>query len=118
MSGSWKQTPIFGVAAARWYQPARPERNPDYLRFIRRLRCIVCSSPKHIEAAHFGPRGLGQKASDRQALPLCRRHHQTGNDSYHKLGPAKFALVHQLDAAQLILLLNTFFDENLKRGRL
>jgi hypothetical protein len=28
---------------------------------------------------------------------LCARHHRTGDDSYHKLGPQRFAEVHQVD---------------------
>jgi hypothetical protein len=30
--------------------------------------------------------GIIQKSSD-SAIPLCARHHRTGDDSYHKLGP-------------------------------
>ena len=49
------------------------------------------------EAAHTGPHGLGQKSSDLSAIPLCARHHRTGPDSYHKLGPRKFAEAHRLN---------------------
>ena len=71
-----------------------------------------------MEAAHFGPRGLGQKADDRRTLPLCPKHHRTGNDSYHKMGPAKFAQHHCLDVNALISILNKFFDERLCGGLL
>ena len=69
-----------------------------------------------IEAAHFGPRGLGQKADDRQTLPLCHKHHRTGTDSYHNLGPVRFAERHQLNVSGLLTLLNTFFDETFQGG--
>jgi hypothetical protein len=115
--GKGQAKTISGIAVDRWYKPSRPERNPDYLRFIRRLPCAVCCSMRNIEAAHFGPRGLGQKADDRQTLPLCHKHHRTGNDSYHKLGPVKFGECHQLEAKKLIRILNTFFDEKLQGGQ-
>jgi len=38
------------------------------------------------EAAHVGLRGLRQKCSDRETLPLCAEHHRTGPDSHHVLG--------------------------------
>ena len=72
-----------GIAVNRPYRPSRPRRDPNYLRFIRRLPCVACARPTTIDAAHFGPHGLGQKSDDRQTLPLCRKHHRTGSDSYH-----------------------------------
>jgi hypothetical protein len=80
----------------------KPVRNPAYLRWIRSLPCIVCRSRWQIEAAHTGPHGLGQKSSDLSAIPLCARHHRTGNDSYHDLGPSKFAQVHQLNIREIV----------------
>jgi len=75
----------------------KPIRNPGYLRWIRNLPCSVCRTRRAVEAAHTGPHGLSQKSSDLCAIPLCERHHRTGNDSYHKLGPRRFAEVHQLN---------------------
>jgi len=80
----------------------KPARNPQYLRWVRSLPCAVCGTSRYIEAAHTGPRGLSQKSSDTSAIPLCARHHRTGNDSYHKLGPRKFSEVHQLDIPALV----------------
>jgi len=54
------------------------------------------------EAAHTGPHGLGQKSSDLSAIPLCARHHRTGPDSYHKLGPRKFAEAHRLNVSAIV----------------
>jgi len=80
----------------------KPIRNPGYLRWIRTLPCSVCRTTRAVEAAHTGPHGLSQKSSDLCAIPLCVRHHRTGNDSYHKLGPRKFAEVHQLNIPAIV----------------
>jgi hypothetical protein len=77
-------------------------RNPPYLRWIRSLPCLVCRTTCAVEAAHTEPHGLSQKSSDLSAIPLCARHHRTGDDSYHKLGPRKFAAVHQLNLRAIV----------------
>ena len=84
----------------------KPIRNPEYLRWIRTLPCAVCRAIRGVEAAHTGPHGLGQKSSDLSAIPLCARHHRTGLDSYHKLGPRKFAEVHQLNIPAIVVRLS------------
>jgi hypothetical protein len=83
----------------------KPARNPRYLAFIRTLPCAVCGTRRNIEAAHTGPRGLGQKAPDTSAIPLCVKHHRTGSDSYHKLG-RRFAQYHRLDIQAIVRKLN------------
>ena len=80
----------------------KPVRHPGYLQWIRTLPCSVCRTTRAVEAAHTGPHGLSQKSSDLCAIPLCVRHHRTGNDSYHKLGPRKFAEVHQLSIPAIV----------------
>ena len=80
----------------------KPARNPRYLAWIRTQPCVVCGSRRGIEASHTGPRGIGQKSSDLSAIPLCHRHHRTGNDSYHKLGQRRFAEVHNLDIPEIV----------------
>ena len=80
----------------------KPVRNPAYLRWIRSLPCSVCRTRWQIEAAHTGPHGMGQKSSDLSAIPLCARHHRTGNDAYHHLGPSKFAEVHRLNIREFV----------------
>ena len=67
-----------------------PERSPEYLAWIRTLPCAVCAKGSaaaiFVEAAHtnaMGGRGLGQKASDFSAIPLCCGHHRENPDSYH-----------------------------------
>ena len=80
----------------------KPVRNPLYLRWIRTLPCSVCRTTRAVEAAHTGPHGLSQKSSDWSAIPLCARHHRTGDDSYHKLGPRKFSEVHHLHIPAIV----------------
>jgi hypothetical protein len=81
---------------------SKPVRNPKYLAWIRTHSCVVCGASRGIEASHAGPHGLGQKSPDLSAIPLCARHHRTGNDSYHKLGPWKFSQVHGLDIPEIV----------------
>ena len=80
----------------------QPVRNPRYLQWIRTLPCSVCRTTRAVEAAHTGPHGLSQKSSDLSAIPLCARHHRTGADSYHRLGPRRFAEVHQLNTSTIV----------------
>ena len=84
----------------------KPPRNPRYLAWIRAQPCCVCGITRGIEASHTGPHGLGQKAPDSSAIPLCARHHRTGNDSYHRLGPRKFSERHNLDISAIVRRLN------------
>jgi hypothetical protein len=102
----------------------KPPRNSRYLAWIRTQPCCVCGSTQHIEASHTGPHGIGQKSPDSSAIPLCARHHRTGNDSYHRLGPRKFSEKHNLNIPAIVRRLNlkptirveagwfvTYFDE-------
>jgi hypothetical protein len=59
-------------------------RDERYLRFIRSLPCCICGGI-NTEAAHlrigsinYGKRdtGMGEKSSDKWALPLCNAHHR------------------------------------------
>jgi hypothetical protein len=84
----------------------KPWRDSKYLRWIRTLPCVVCGSTRYIEAAHTGPHGISQKSPDSSAIPLCIIHHRTANDSYHKLGPRRFAAVHSLDIGEIVLALS------------
>jgi hypothetical protein len=86
-----------------------PERNPAYLAFIRSLQCVCCSGGvlrnrldwEITEAAHVGPRGFGQKCSDRETIPLCPGHHRLNKDSHHNT-QRHFWMIHELDRDELI----------------
>jgi hypothetical protein len=94
-----------------------PVRNPRYLAWIRTLPCVVCGITRGIEASHTGPHGLGQKSPDSSAIPLCGKHHRTGKDSYHKLGPRKFAELHDLDIPAIVCKLNLKPTIRVETGR-
>ena len=96
------------------YRPSSPERDWQYLRFVRTFPCVVCHTSRWIEAAHVGPHGLGQKASDTQSIPLCPKHHRTGPEALHILGPVKFQEKHQLDINALVTMFQHFYAEKLE----
>jgi len=58
---------------------ADPENDRKHLDDIKSLMCCVkgcgknADDPHHLK--HGIPRGLGIKAKDRYAVPMCRRHH-------------------------------------------
>ena len=63
----------------------RPRQHDEkYLAFIRQQPCCLCGDISDVQAAHLrigsindGKRetGMGEKSSDKWALPLCRQHH-------------------------------------------
>ncbi len=68
-------------------KPAKPQRDPAFVGYVHTLDCRVavelntyrgCEGP--IEAHHAGERGLGQRAADDTAIPLCRRCHRNYHD--------------------------------------
>jgi hypothetical protein len=66
-------------------KPPKPMRDAAYLAFVRERDCCArdgvftsCDGP--IEAHHFGPRGMGQKADDWYAVPLCQYCHRHFHD--------------------------------------
>lgn len=84
-----------------------PPRNRKHLAWIRSQPCVVgrdCWG--RVEAAHVGHAAMAQKSSDFETIPLCRAHHRDGNDSYHGLGPRRFADVHNLDIPTLVKFFN------------
>jgi len=87
-----------------------PIKCPAYLRFIRTLPCCACGSTLRIEAAHIGPRGLGQKVDDKNALPLCFWCHR----ELHEVGPVEFATKYGVDFPALIAKWNHFYESNLR----
>jgi hypothetical protein len=110
--------PAYAVAATSTYDPALPERNPEYRRFVRSFPCAVCGCSWGIDASHTGPHGIGQKSSDRSVIPLCRKHHRTGNQALHKLGPVRFAEIYGLDIPALVAQLNEQFESQPERKKM
>ena len=54
-------------------QKDKPVRDPHYLRRVRELPCVNCWSPAPSVAHHISgrARGMGQKISDHDTIPLC-----------------------------------------------
>lgn len=75
--------------------------------FIANQPCCVCQKlgirqRSRTEIAHVGQRGLSQKCSGWEVLPLCAiRHHREGPESHHRLGK-RFWEHHELDRYAII----------------
>jgi len=61
-----------------------------YLKFVRSLPCCVCDNPDSVphHLIGYGYGGMGTKAPDYLAMPLCLRHH-TGDCGIHGKSPLK-----------------------------
>lgn len=92
------------------YAGAKPARDPEYRKYIKRLPCVVCLKTWWIDPAHTGPHGIGQKSSDLDCIPLCRRHH----DEFDR-APQQFAERHKLDIPALIQMFQSFYQTKLRR---
>ncbi len=94
-----------------------PLKDAKYLAWIRLHGCTLWPTLgchwQPVEAAHVGDRGLGQKCSDREAIPLCGAHHRTGRESHHELGK-RFWGYHGLDKDKIITELNRAYAEETK----
>ena len=104
--------PIFGIRSERLYQPSKPVRDPLYKRSIKSLPCCACGKSWNVDPAHTGPHGLGQKASDLDCIPLCRKCHKLFDAD-----PYGFAERMRLNIAALIAKLNAFWFEKLNGGK-
>ena len=63
----------------------------DYKAFIAGFPCMICLrvgliQASRTEVAHVGDRGLGQKCSDFETIPLCNAHHTSGAFAIHRAG--------------------------------
>lgn len=70
-------------------------RSKKHLAYIRSLNCIIADNKgqwcngKPVHAHHLtfgGRRGMGTKAGDDRAVPLCNFHHNT----LHRMGEKRF----------------------------
>ncbi len=112
--------PIRSKPLPKHRKPRRgPLKDAKYLAWIRENICVVCrhwaigewmiGQTETTEAAHVGGRGLGQRCSDRETLPLCASHHRTGKDSHHVLG-RKFWEYHGLNRDAIIAELQRLYS--------
>lgn len=108
-------------------------KDKEYLEWIASLPCVICMhlwqglqrrersmqmieerlmgnhQRTFTEVAHVGTRGLSQKCSDRETLPLCVIHHRTGPDAHHKLG-RRFWTYHGLDRDAFLKYFNDRYE--------
>ena len=89
----------------------KPARSKEHLAFVRSLPCCVSGRSWGIEAAHVGRRGLGQKCSDFETIPLNSLFHR----EQHRIGLRAFCDAYELNIPALLALLNykpriTVFD--------
>lgn len=111
------------MIARKRTKPRRSSRvhDPAYLDWIRGKDCVCCLMYRYnrvavvpaltvSEAAHVGERGLGQKSSDRESLPLCVEHHRAGPKSHHTLGK-RFWSTWEFDRAALVEMFNAKYRE-------
>lgn len=93
---------------------SRP-RDFAYLSWIKAQQCVVCEALRlisfgRIYAHHAGQRGLGRKADDKTAIPLCWRHHDRNSPaSIHCLGKL-FWVRYGLDRSAVIAELNQRYE--------
>ena len=88
-----------------------PVRDAGYLQWIRTLTCVACQSEGRSEAAHTADHGLGQKAPDTDAIPLCAVCHRTGPQAYHRLGRAAFERAHRVSCRRVVMRLQAEWRE-------
>ena len=68
---------------------------------------LDCCRSNQSDPDHTGPRGMSQTAPDRQAIPLCRSHHDERQHKY----PRTFWKMHGIDKDKLLAELNRRFEE-------
>lgn len=110
-----RYTPLKRYTPMRTRRPGKPRRgrvrDKKYLSWLHTLPCSVpgCAN-RNIEAAHVGPRGMGIKCNDREAIPLCAiTHHREGKESHHKLQKL-FWEHHGLDREALFTYLTNLYE--------
>ena len=86
----------------------RPGMSPSHLQLIRLMPCAIpsCgkyapSDPHHLKAGVQNERGMGRRATDRWAVPLCRSCHDSVESVGSKREPAWIAARGIDDALQL-----------------
>jgi hypothetical protein len=85
------------------------------MEWIAAMPCLVCDwrgikQTTFTEVAHVGTRGLSQKCSDRETVPLCVIHHRTGPEAHHKLG-RRFWVFHGLILEKLLKHFNDRYEQ-------
>lgn len=83
-------------------------RDEGYLDWIRQQPCCICGDDVFVEAAHLrvgsinvgkNGTGMGEKPSDKWALPLCGKHHR----EQHSMNEREFWASYQIDPFSLAI---------------
>lgn len=56
--------------------------DPRYLDWIRRQSCCNCDADGGVEAHHMTGAGMGMRANDHEAMPLCTTCHRAFHDPW------------------------------------
>lgn len=127
--GTIKRKSFLKRSSVRKKRTGPPRRgrliDDGYKGFIANLPCMVCvkgatergiPQASHTEVAHVGTRGLGQKCSDRETIPLCAHHHRTLKTAIHVIGRPEFERVHGVNIEAEILRLNEAYEQETSAG--
>lgn len=107
-----KRTPLAKRGRNQIRRAGGAEQNPEYLDYIRQWPCALDATGEcvgHVEAAHVGDRGLGQKSKDEETIPLCAGHHRTGPESHHVLGK-RFWEHHGMNRSDMLVMYQGIFE--------
>lgn len=80
-----------------------------YLKWIREQGCVVCG--KESVAHHGIEKSRGNYASDLLAIPLCPKHHNIDEGSYHELRRRMFEERYHIDLDEVVWSMITRFCE-------
>lgn len=98
------------VALGPIYRGTKPVRNRQYLRFVKQFACVSCCGTRLVDPAHTGPHAIGQKGSDMDVLPLCRKCHVE-----YDADPKGFTVRNGLNVVELIRGFNQLWEARQKR---
>lgn len=80
-----------------------PDRDSQYLAYIRAMACCYCSAPAPSDPHHVGREGMGQKVHDYRCVPLCRSCHTNVEDGHLDFWESDTMQELELIAARLVL---------------
>lgn len=91
----------------------KPQRNANYLKFVRAQSCLLCPEEELIHAHHWNRSGTGTKCSDLDTVPLCWRCHRNFHDGRFKFPSGDYSRTQLLDIfkSSSQALNQTFFRE-------
>jgi hypothetical protein len=98
------------------------QTDPAYLDMIRTLPCVICGrgAPNHAAHVRYGSEehgkpltGMGIRPDDKWTLPLCHKHHITGQ---HLSGERLWWAEQSIDPIRLCVTLRDAYEKGIKSG--